>query len=324
MLRPRQLDRQRRARLRPALGACLAVLGFLALAPAATAGGRDGTPLSSRVVTPSSQRELFQGAGVVVANGAHFPPQRAELLRANGFRWIALWLHHGSARARPNERLLADGWADAFRVAGLRVCGWGWLDTRPRPEAALVAELVRRHRLDCWIADAEDPYMDGPYGGKSARSRLFVRAFRARLPHLPAAVTTYGAAVSPWVLPFDYAPWRERNFALMPQAYLSIASYLGPRSVIDHAVRAGYPRSRVHPMIGIGWSQQRRAQGAGDYAWRLRVAGTRGFSVFLGERTSDADFALLGRAIRGHRIARPPLPGPPPTPPAVPPPSVVP
>jgi hypothetical protein len=245
---------------------------------------------------------------VLVATGDHFAPQRAELLRASGFRWVALWLHHGSARARANERALAAGWADAFRLSGLRVCGWGWLDTRPRPEAALVAELVRRHRLDCWIADAEDPYMDGAYGGRSIRSSLFVQAFRARLPHLPAAVTTYGAAVSPWVLPFDYSPWRKRNFALLPQAYLSIAPYLGPKYVVDHAVRAGYPRSRVHPLLGIGWSQQHRAHTAGDYAWRLRLAGSRGFSVFLGERASDADFALLGRAIRRHGVARPPLP----------------
>jgi hypothetical protein len=307
-------------------GAALAAFALaFAVAPAAAAS--DGRPLSSRVVTPSSQRELYQGAGVLVANAEHFSPQRASLLRESGFRWIAVWLHHGSARARPNERVLDAGWANAFRAAGLRICGWGWLDTRPRPEARLVAELVRRHRLDCWIADAEDPYMDGAYGGRSARSRLFVEAFRARLPHLPAAVTTYGAAVSPWILPFDYRPWRERNFALLPQAYLSIAPYLGPRYVVEHAVRAGFPRSRVHPLVGIGWSQQRRAHGAGDYAWRLRVAGTRGFSVFLGERAGDADLALLGRTIRRYGIARPPLPAPvapPPAAPAPPPPGAVP
>jgi len=286
---------------------CIAAAGAAALA---AAGGAPAAPASDAArwtVTPSSQRELWQGAGALVASADAFPPSRAALLRASGFRWVALWLHHGRARARTNDAALAAGWVDAFRASGLKVCGWGWADAQPRRDAALVAELVARHELDCWIVDAENPYMAGAYGGRVERSALFVREFRARFPHLPAAVTTYGAAIAPWVLPFDYAPWRDHNFALLPQAYLSVAGYLGPQYVVDHAVRAGYPASRVHPMLGIGWRQQRRAHRAGDYVWRLRAAGTRGFSVFLGERATDADFELLGDAIRRHGLARPPL-----------------
>ena len=254
-------------------------------------------------IPPLPLEEFWQGAGVIVGDGRRFPAERAPMLARYGFRWVAVKVHHGLPYDSLNGRELARGWADGFRAAGLAVCGWGVLDVNPYREALRVAALVRRFELDCYIADAEDAYMGAGYGGDPARSRVFVDSFRKELPDLPAAVTTMGAAGAPWVYPFDYAPWREHGFALMPQAYLSIDPSYSPRLTLDHAVRAGFPAERVHPMIGIGWSQGRRIQSGRDYAWRLALAGTTGFSVFLGETASDEDFRALGEAIKRDRVA---------------------
>ena len=51
------------------------------------------------------------------------------------------------------------------------------------------------------------------------RSKTFVDVFRSLQPTLPAALTTYGAAAAPYVLPIDYASWRNAGFDLLPQAY---------------------------------------------------------------------------------------------------------
>ena len=192
---------------------------------------------------------LWEGAGVRRQDAGRFTSARAGLLAANRFRWVAIQLANGLARNRHNVAALERGWAEGFRARGIRVCGWGANGRRPVREAALVARFVTRYRLDCYIADAETPYMGGDYGGDPRRSAAFVAAFRKRLPTLPAALTTMGGATGPWVYPFDYTSWRLRGFALLPQAYLSISTAYCPSCTVDHAARAGYPRSRVHPCL---------------------------------------------------------------------------
>ena len=272
------------------------------------AGGVPKDPVSTRpapVVRPAIPKaQLWQGAGVIVGDARGFDAARAATLRRNRFRWIALKVHHGVGRVLGNEQALRGGWAWAFRRSGIRVCGWGVLDQQPEDEARLVAALVDSLALECYIADAEQPHMGPDYGGDVRRSSVFVRAFRARVGALPAAVTTFGAAIYPWILPFDYPSWRDHDFALLPQAYLSVDAIYGPANTVGHAMRAGYPRERVHPMIGVGWTQGRRKHWGGDYVWRLAAARTKGFSVFLGETTGDVDFDVLGRGIARYGISR--------------------
>jgi hypothetical protein len=251
-----------------------------------------------------AKEHLWEGAGVILGDATAFPADRARVLSRNRFRWVAVKIHHGLGRVRETDAVLATDWPSGFRREGIRICGWGAVDRHPIREARLVASLVQRLGLECYIADAEDPYLGEGYGGVVARSATFVRAFRAHAGSLPAAVTTYGAALSPWILPLDYAAWRDDGFHLLPQSYLSIAAHYGPKSSTLHAVRAGFPREWIHPMIGIGWTQGRRKHWGGDYVWRLTAAKTRGFSVFLGETTTDTDFDVLGRGIARHRIAR--------------------
>ena len=106
------------------------------------------------------------------------------------------------------------------------------------------------------------------YGGDPGRSRVFVDSFRKELPDLPAAVTTMGAAPAPWVYPFDYAPWREHGFALMPQAYLDRSELRAPPDTRSRrsgrlSGRAGAPDDRGRLVAGSA------IQSGRDYAWRL-------------------------------------------------------
>jgi hypothetical protein len=78
---------------------------------------------------------------------------------------------------------------------------------------------VRQIHADFYIADAEWDYLRAPHSPAYYRSQMFVNTFRQYEPDLPAAMTTFGAAKAPWVLPLDYAAWRNAGFDLLPQAY---------------------------------------------------------------------------------------------------------
>ena len=253
---------------------------------------------------PISQEALWQGAGVIVNDATAFPGTRAAMLAARQFRWVALKVDDGLKAPQANLDLLQQGWAAAFRSQGIYVCGWGVGQTQPGEEANVAADIVDRYKLDCYITDVEAPYLGGAYGGDPGRSQVFATAFREREPELPAAFTTLGAAAAPWVLPLDYKSWADENWDLLPEAYMSITSDYCPKCTVDHAERAGFPTDKVHPMIGIGWTQGQRRYGGDEYAELLEDAGTTGFSVFLGETTSDTDFAALGQAIADDGIAR--------------------
>lgn len=291
--------------------AALVALSSLLLAPTAGAGLAPSATSTQSVRPPTvtvlerlAPERFFEGAGVIVGVASAFrASERAELLAQNRFRWVAVKVHHGLGLDQANLDELSVGWAHGFRRRGIQVCGWGVGDVEPEQEAQLAAELIRQHELDCYIADVEAAYMGEGYGGDPARSGRFVSAFRRELPELTAAFTTMGGAWEPWVYPFDYGPWAAGGFALLPQAYLSISEGYCPRCTVEHARRAGFPVSRVHPMIGVGWEQGQPAKSGADYTRPLTEAGARGFSVFLGETTSDDDFRALGTAISEGKIA---------------------
>ena len=57
---------------------------------------------------------------------------------------------------------------------------------------------------------------------------------------------------------------------------------------VAHSVRAGWPLDRVHPVIGVY-----RKYPAANYVPLLAGLGTRGFSVFLADQATAADYAAL-------------------------------
>ena len=121
------------------------------------------------------------------------------------------------------------------------------------------------------------------------RSQIFATTFRQYEPTLPAALTTFGAAQAPWVLPIDFAAWRDNGFDLLPQAYYNqFPKVYRPDQTVAHALRAKWPLERVHPVIGVY-----RSYPASRYVPLLRAAGATGYSVFLADQATASDYAAL-------------------------------
>ncbi len=229
---------------------------------------------------------LFDGAGVFVDNPANLPGPWGLVteLETNHFTWIAFHVNNGLTQ---NDIPL--DWLDVFRAHGIAVGGWGYEDGKPLIEAVLADLAVRRYGLNFYIADAEAPYEQTKQLHGWARSKTFVDEFRMLEPTLPAALTTYGAAAAPWVLPIDYAAWRGAGFDLLPQAYYNqFPKAYRPDMTVAHSLRAGWPLDRVHPVLGVY-----RKYPAANYVPLMAGLGTRGFSVFLADQATASDYAAL-------------------------------
>jgi hypothetical protein len=228
---------------------------------------------------------VFQGAGVFIDNYGNFPGPwaLADELQANHFTWVALHVHNGF-----NQLDVDRQWIDVLREHGLYVGGWGYED-HPLIGAVLADLAVRWYGLDFYIADAEAPFEQTKKLNGWKRSKIFVDTFRSLQPTLPAALTTYGAAIPPWVIPIDFAAWRAGGFDLLPQAYYNqFPKILRPDMTVDHALRAGWTIDKVHPVVGVY-----RKYPASRYVPLLQAAGTQGFSVWIGDQATAADYQAL-------------------------------
>jgi hypothetical protein len=229
----------------------------------------------------------FTGAGVFVDNPGNFPGPwaLADALEQAHFSWVAFHAHNGIRDSRaPNEQ-----WVDVMRRHGLSVGIWGWEDSNPWLAAQLAAFEVRMWGADFYIADAEWDYLREPHTGNWYHSRIFATTFRQYAPDVPAALTTMGAAVAPWVLPLDYSAWRKAGFDLLPQAYYNQFPTIDrPDQTVAHAERAGWPLDRIHPVIGVY-----RNYDAARYVPLLQAARTTGYSVFLADQMKPGDYRSL-------------------------------
>jgi hypothetical protein len=233
---------------------------------------------------PTPPANPFDGAGVFVDNTGNFPgPWRlAAALEAAHFTWVAIHVHNGL-----NQIGVDPNWVAVLREHGLEVGAWGTEEQHPLIDAVFADLAIRLNGFDFYIADAEAPYERTRGGGW--RSSTFVKEFRRLEPTLPAALTTYGAAPAPWVIPIDYASWRDAGFDLLPQAYYNqFPRILRPDMTVEHSLRAGWPLDRVHPVIGVY-----RRYPAVNYVPLLEAAGTTGFSVFLADQATAEDYQAL-------------------------------
>jgi hypothetical protein len=256
---------------------------------------------------PLPADRIFEGAGVFVSAVTDFPVTRAGELVVAHFGWVAAKIHDGTVVDPRNDAALRSNWVRDFHQMGLKVCGWGVNGDQPVAEARLVDSLISRYGLDCYIADAENAHMAGDYGGDTARSPAFVDEFRRLRPGFPAALSSYAGAPAPWVLPFLYDPWITAGFDFLPQAYLSISADYDPETAMAYAARVGWSKDKVHPTIGIGWSQGRPALSGAQQVDRLVAAANAnayGYSIFLGETTTRADILALGKANEEHLLVR--------------------
>lgn len=283
---------------------------LVAAAPSGARPAPEPEPLAASGLAPEAT-SLWEGAGVFVhIAGDISAALLARTLRENGFSWVAVMTHHGLELH--NEDALERGWLKELRAAGLRVGGWGYNQTEPEAEAALAAELVERFGLDFHIANAELEYKcsgdDGlcsgaidPAAERFGRSGRFVRAFRAVLPELPAAVSTYGRVD---LANLDWAAWRAGGFHLLPQSYLNERHMDDPVLSAGGAVQERWALSAVHPTIGA-YDGQAGEILIDEYVARLEEAGTTGFSVYLAHHIADEEYEELGEAIETRGIAEP-------------------
>jgi hypothetical protein len=242
--------------------------------------------LAATARADASSSNVFAGAGVFLDDPLNLPGPwgLADELEANHFSWIAFHVTNGYKQIDIDPM-----WISVFRAHGIKVGGWGYEDSAALIDAVLAHLAVQKYGLDFYIADAESPYEQTKKTHGWKNSGTFVRVFRSLEPTLPAALTTYGAATAPYVLPIDFATWRNAGFDLLPQAYYNqFPRQYRPDLTIDHAQRAGWPLDRVHPVIGVY-----RKYPAANYVPLLQPLPTHGFSVFLADQATAADYAAL-------------------------------
>ena len=275
-----------------------AVVAAALLAPGASASRDPGRASHRTLAVRAADDSIWSGAGAFVWNEGNADPKTlAQNLRANGFRWAAVILHDGTG-ADPLE----SGWIERFRAAAgsaVAVGGWGVLRDQPEREAALATQLLDRHGLDFYIANAEMEYKysgdDGYSGERHSRSRRFVEAFRGRLPGLTVALSSFCHASRHDI---DWAVWRDAGFHFLPQAYANdFGADFGPGGC---AAGAGvFPVDRVHPTLGTYPSAYRVSPE--QYVTMLSSSPTTGFSIYLAEvDMTAAKWKTYGRAARAE------------------------
>jgi hypothetical protein len=248
-------------------------LGIVVLVMAAIVAG------TARAATPPN--DVFDGVGVFVDNPMDFPdPQTlGTWLQQAHFTWVALHVDD-----EPTIEAATQDWVDTLRAHGLAVGVWGAEESNVESDIAIANLAIQRFGFDFYIADAENPFEK-----KGAwRSAQFVKGFRALQPTIPAALVTLGAAKAPWVLPIDFAAWRNGGFDLLPEAYYNQYPGYRPDLTVAHAQRAGWPLDAVHPVIGVYHNYP-----AANYVPLLQNLATRGFSVFLADQMRPADYTAL-------------------------------
>ena len=260
------------------------IAAALSAASLAVAPARADAPADANVAANAA---VFDGAGLFIDNVENFPGPftLAETLQRDHFSWVAFHGHNGSWKSYG----INPQWIAVMRAHGLKVGLWGWEDDSPWLAAQLAAFEARVSGADFYIADAEWDYLRARHTGNWQHSKIFATTFRQYEPTLPAALTTFGAAEQPWVLPLDFASWRDNGFDFLPQAYYNQFPKVDrPDLTVAHAKRAGWPVARVHPVIGVY-----RDYPAAKYVPLLRAAGTTGYSVFLGDQATSADYDAL-------------------------------
>jgi len=239
--------------------------------------------------------DVFDGVGIFIDNPQDFPdaPTLAAELQAAHFTWIAFHVDDVGTL-----EWTSPAWIQVMRDHGLAVGAWGAEGLNPIASAAVADLSVRTYGFDFYIADAEGPYEKTKHDNGYWRSSFFVRAFRSLQPTIPAALVTLGAAKAPFVLPIDFAAWRNGGFDLLPEAYYNQYPGYRPDLTVAHALRAGWPIALVHPVIGVYHHYP-----AARYVPLLQNLGTQGFSVFLGDQMTAADFAALSPVAAASALA---------------------
>jgi len=227
------------------------------------------------------------------------PVVAADEARANGFGWIAIRIADGETPLPPPAN-----WVARFRaVSGIPVGGWSVLRGSPAAEARLAGSMLADDDLDFYIANAEQEYAytNGTEHSlaHAHRSSEFIAAFRALEPAMPAALSSF---CRPDEHDLDWRAWATAGWAFLPEAYVDQLGADGTPTACTTAATQWFPRSAIHPVLGI-FTGTNPTPTPAEYAALLAQAGTTGFSLFPFENADSTTLAGYGTAIRAATVA---------------------
>ena len=231
------------------------------------------TPMSVRL-----EPAVWRQAGIWVTTPGNFNADRRVHAVANGFRWVA---------ESP------DGVGSVAWIVG---------SANPVTDSDTALSAIKRG-ASAIIANNETVY-ESYYRDRSA---FFLDGFRARCPGTPLLLAGNGYGGEGGVRDFDYASWIAAGASFAPEAYANVHPELTVRNCVLHALRAGWPKARIHPMLGTYDSDAERAKITPDivaqYVADMDDYGITGFSIYVGDQTPAWVIEQLGQAIRDLRLA---------------------
>jgi hypothetical protein len=221
-----------------------------------------------------------------------------DLLKAAGFKWIALKGHAGTQGPFPGR--YQDGHPPDSLIASLRQKGfdvgcWGAFGSQDDPKGCAWAAngACWRYGYSFYIANMEVLYPD----------REFLEEWNRIKPKKAGFATWLSCEISN---PRAWSEWfgaGKAGSAWLPQCYTNVNPGATPAQAAFWAARKdghGYniPLTMVKPTIGLYDPRQDINQ----YIRELREGQTiglgKGFSIWLGETATRAEIQALGSAIR--------------------------
>lgn len=247
-------------------------------------GGAAPTPPAPPppVITPS----VFDGAGVFVYDWTSFDAAAAARARQSGFRWIAGLEHEGTSAPVPKGHV-SDVQVAGWRDSGMTVGCYGYCKGDPRAVAEAASGIITQRGYRFYIANAE---ADVP----KDFDRAFLARFRELQPALPLGLSTNPDD------PRDWQAWRTAGATPMFQAYLNVNPAVTPLECEYKSLQHGFPAAAQKPTVGL---YPPKTVAASTYVAELARTGVRGFSVYLGEHLTGADWLTFAAGIRDEHIA---------------------
>jgi hypothetical protein len=224
---------------------------------------------------------------------------RVKAIKEAGFSWVALQIVTGK------DGVVVSGnyrdFIDSARSLGLDVAGFGWAVDSPVLEAEKADQMLDFWGLDGYILNGEQPIGYTQTWGQCPdcfgySSKWCDRWLQIR-PEAPLAFSSYGIFSNHDI---HYVPWIEAGAAAMPQTYGNEFPWMMPSAGVIGAMDVrqpwngppfGWPEERIHPTYANYKSGEKPIPSPREYAESQLLTSARGFSVYLGELISPAEFA---------------------------------
>jgi hypothetical protein len=269
----------------------LPIVAAPASAQAQTTGGSEPTGGAPPAVTPQPSGgpdPAFRGNGMWIWQlpRAHGGSVSRIVAKARRHSVTTLFLKSGDGLNR--WRQFSPAVVQAFKSAGLRVCGWQYVYGNSPIGEANVSAWAKQAGADCFVIDAEAEYQ-----GKYVSADLYVRRLRA----LVGDSYPIGLAPFPYV---DYHPGFPYSVFLAPGAAQANQPQMYWHTIgtsVDRNFSHTYVWNRIYkrPIFPLGQTYD-RAPIAQIKRFRqvARAYGAQGVSWWEWTQTSEARWRALG------------------------------